>query len=270
MKQGDVVVMTINIEGEGNVQNITKPQFNLPDGVIQYGDPEISENINYQSNGAVGSKTYRFHLQFLEKGNYTIPKLELSYFDPKQKKYITLTSKEVEIKVLKSNQFENQVFDKTEGIENHSSIANKLKDKKQNNVTLILLGVFIPASLGVILFLFLKRKPKKKLEFVSEIEENKEELLQIESHLFDSKRLQVKGDFKASYQEIESAIRKMLVCLSEKTVDIADSEKIIQQLSNLRVTCESARYMQIYQQDQLIDVQNKTCLLFDSLKSKMK
>ena len=270
VKQGDVVVMTINIEGEGNVQNITKPHFDLPDGVIQYGDPEVSDNINYQSNGAVGSKTYRFHLQFLEKGNYTIPKMELSYFDPKQKKYIILTSKEVEIEVLKSNQFENQVFDKSEGVKNQSSIANQSRDHKQNNVTLILLGVFIPASLGLFLFLFLKRKPNKELEIVSEIEENNEELIQIESHLFDSKRLQVKGDFKASYQELESAIRKMLVCLSEKTGDMTDSEASIQQLSNLRVACESARYMQVYQQDELINVQNKTCLLFDSLKSKMK
>lgn len=265
VKQGDVVVMTVEIEGQGNINNISKPEFSLPEGVIQYGDPEMTEVISYLQSGARGKKTYKFLLQFLEKGNFSIPAMNISFFNPKDKKYFTLTSKAVEVKVEKSDHFKNQVVDNSEGQTAAGLPQDNNPKSNSSTVTMVLLGVFVPISLGVFLFFFIKRKPKKEPEIIAEVVKEHKDIQKIESLLELSKRYQREQDFEASYQQLKLAIRKMVMLVTEEFNQLENQEKIQQQLSELLVVIETARFLDVFDSQQAQEVHKQTVSIFENL-----
>ena len=273
VKQGDVVVMTVVVEGEGNIHNISVPQFELPDGVIQYGDPEITESISYKQIGAKGRKVYKFHLQFLEKGNFTIPQMEISFFNPNEKKYVLLKSEAVAVHVLKSAQFQNQILDNSEGLitKLDSNNADNSDERKGETSTfsLVLLGVFVPIGLGAFLFFFIKRKPKKEIEKTVETMEEMKEVEHITILLEESNHFQLKGDYKVSFEQLETAIRMMVMFATEYLEDLPNRESINQELSELSVACETARFLEVYDAEKVRNVYSKANLIFKSLKQQM-
>jgi hypothetical protein len=93
-KVGDVIHFTVTIKGTGNLQGVSKPKFSLPSELKLYGDPEIKEELEYSDEGVSGERTYTYHLKVISGGEIRFPKLTMSYFDPKSKKYITLSEKE--------------------------------------------------------------------------------------------------------------------------------------------------------------------------------
>jgi hypothetical protein len=265
VKQGDVVEMTIEIEGKGNVQNSTKPDFELPEGVILYGDPGVTELIGYHKSGARGRKTYTYLLQFLEKGKFTIPMMKISYFNLDKKKYITLESNAIEINVEKSNQFENQVYDNSDGLAGLPQITEK---KSNSKTSLVLLIVLIAIALGIFLFFFLKRKSNKEPDVIIEIIPENKEIKNIESVISQADFFQKKGDYKRSYQQFEVAIRTMVNYVSENPDEMIKQEALLQKLSQLRVLCETARFLDSYEIEQAKSLQIQLNSIFESIQEK--
>ena len=71
---------------DGAVQiKAIKPNF--PDDFEIY-DPKITEKV-FEGGNKRSIKTFEYLLIPRNKGNYKIPKLDFSYFDIKQKKYIS-------------------------------------------------------------------------------------------------------------------------------------------------------------------------------------
>jgi len=97
VKKGDVISYMLKLSGTGNLQNISTPKIKLPKGIVSYGDPKITEHLDFGSKGAEGSVDFNFLLQILEDGKYTIESQEICYFDLSKEKYITLHTKEQEL-----------------------------------------------------------------------------------------------------------------------------------------------------------------------------
>ncbi|MBC8385787.1 MAG: protein BatD [Candidatus Cloacimonetes bacterium] len=90
MKVGDSFTYTLEISGTGNLKHFDIPT--LPDiPNLRFIDPEISSKIN--KNKVSGKKTIKYLVIAQEKGTFTIPSISFSYFDPKQKKYISKQTK---------------------------------------------------------------------------------------------------------------------------------------------------------------------------------
>jgi hypothetical protein len=89
LKTGDVFIFDVVISGNGNLHNLDKPKLPLPKGMIIYGDPVVTEEFTYGSNGAVGRVTYSYNVQVTKTGSQYIPAISLSYFDPIIEKYVT-------------------------------------------------------------------------------------------------------------------------------------------------------------------------------------
>ncbi len=101
-KQGDIVTLTIVISGQGNLHDISKPKIDFGKNFNLYGDPEIVENLKFTTKGAQGEIRIIYHLQAITDGFSKFPNLMMSYFDPKQEKYCTITSQPAQI-VVESN-----------------------------------------------------------------------------------------------------------------------------------------------------------------------
>lgn len=90
--QGDVITMTLEISGVGNLHNITEPQLNLPKGFSQYGDPVITEEFSIGVKGSEGTITYEYNIEVNASGKTTLPPTTITYFDPNLRKYVTTES----------------------------------------------------------------------------------------------------------------------------------------------------------------------------------
>jgi hypothetical protein len=91
LKANEAFNLKWTITGRGNLKLINAPALNLPDGFETY-EPKTAENGN--------SKTFDYLVIPRQQGDYELKNFEFSYFDLDSKKYVTLPSPEIKIKVL--------------------------------------------------------------------------------------------------------------------------------------------------------------------------
>lgn len=103
VKVNDAISLKINIWGNGNLKLIGEPEINLPPDFELFDDAQITDKIKNTSIGASGSRAFEYIFSPRHSGNYRIPPIKFVYFDPKLKKYKTLTSDEFNIKVERSD-----------------------------------------------------------------------------------------------------------------------------------------------------------------------
>lgn len=98
VRANEPVTLTVKIEGQGNVAAIGEPKVSWP-GPIEYYD---SKGTVHSGKGGVGSKIFDILLIPRRPGSVTLPPMELSYFDPAQKKYITKATDPIRLNVAEA------------------------------------------------------------------------------------------------------------------------------------------------------------------------
>ncbi len=94
----DVATFTLTITGSGNFKLIEAPKLNLPTGINTY-DPVIIDTITGRSTIITGSKILTYAITPQTAGDYEIPAIPFTYFDPQSGTYTTLTTEPVKVHV---------------------------------------------------------------------------------------------------------------------------------------------------------------------------
>lgn len=88
MEIGSYITLSVSVEGQGNFSKITPPSI---DGGKDWRLYRTQKSLHYaDSTRSTGSLTFYYTLLPQHTGNLTLPKFQFSFFDPQQKKYITL------------------------------------------------------------------------------------------------------------------------------------------------------------------------------------
>lgn len=103
----EAITLKYTISGKGNVDLLPDLNINFPPDFEVY-DPKVSTKTRKNNDGISGYKTYEYIVIPRSAGNYEIPPVSFSYFDPLKKQYKELTSDAYQITVSKSNQSANQ------------------------------------------------------------------------------------------------------------------------------------------------------------------
>lgn len=98
LEANDAATLKVTVSGEGNLMLIEKPEIIFPNAFEVY-DPQINDKFKITSAGVTGSKTFEYLIIPRSGGNFSIGPVKFSYFDPKQKKYIELSSDTFKLKV---------------------------------------------------------------------------------------------------------------------------------------------------------------------------
>jgi hypothetical protein len=101
----DALTYKIIISGKGNVQLIDAPRINFPPDFETY-DPKVQTNVTNGENGQSGRKTFEYLLIPRHAGNFRIPQVTLSYFEPNSGKYKTSATTEFNIVISKGDEDE--------------------------------------------------------------------------------------------------------------------------------------------------------------------
>ena len=99
VKAGDVVTIRVSVTGQGNIDlitSITEPDFSS----FKTYDPKVSEKISNSGFVVGGVKTWEYVIIPKQQGDVTIEPFALSYFNPEDKDYHTVSTKPIELKVV--------------------------------------------------------------------------------------------------------------------------------------------------------------------------
>ena len=100
VKTDEAVTLKVELSGRGNIKIAPAPEVTIPADFEQY-DPKVTQNINRSGAAISGRKTYEYVLVPRFPGELTIRPIRYSYFDPDARRYRTLSTPEMTIRVSK-------------------------------------------------------------------------------------------------------------------------------------------------------------------------
>ena len=100
LKENETLDLQVIVSGTGNVDLIKAPTVNFPSGFDTY-DPKMTNNTKLSAGNMNGNLVIDYLAVPKNKGEYTIPPIELCYFDTQSKSYRTIRTQPLEIKVAK-------------------------------------------------------------------------------------------------------------------------------------------------------------------------
>ncbi len=96
---GEPVTLKITIQGAGNITTVKEPVIELPETFKRY-DTHITENAYTMQEPVQGEKLFETVLIPSDSGDYEIPPVHYTYFDPQRKAYQHIRSEPIPVTVL--------------------------------------------------------------------------------------------------------------------------------------------------------------------------
>ena len=270
--------LKLEVSGKGNLMLFELPEPILPSSLEIY-DPEHSEDIKTSLNGTKGRILDNYTIVTNESGQYPIPPISFSFFNPKTKRYETINSEKIIINAsenpyVSKNNVDNISQDNISKIESKDSkfssiyTSTKLepieKDDFFKSVLFWLLFItplfFIPA-----IIIYTKIKGKRAMDFEgNKIRKNRK---LAKKYLSEAKKNI--GNKESFYEALERALHSYLKAkLKIKTVDL-NKDRIKSLLDNnsisssnvtvfvkLLESCDFARYTPLGKSDMVKDYEN--------------
>ena len=270
--------LKLEVSGKGNLMLFELPEPILPSSLEIY-DPEHSEDIKTSLNGTKGHILDNYTVVTNESGQYPIPPISFSFFNPKTKRYETINSEKIIINAsenpyISKNNVDNIPQDNISKIESKDSkfssiyTSTKLepieKDDFFKSVLFWLLFItplfFIPA-----IIIYTKIKGKRAMDFEgNKIRKNRK---LAKKYLSEAKKNI--GNKESFYEALERALHSYLKAkLKIKTVDLS-KDRIKSLLDNnsisssnvtvfvkLLESCDFARYTPLGESDMIKDYEN--------------
>ena len=109
LKANESLTYSLKITGSGNLKLLKAPDISFPPDFEKY-DPKITDAITTQPSGVSGTRTYSYLTIPRNEGDFTIPPLRFTYFDPVSGKYETASAPPFKIKVNKGTGNGNVVY----------------------------------------------------------------------------------------------------------------------------------------------------------------
>ncbi len=253
--------LRITISGAGNVSMIPMPDVQWPAGIESFG-AKTNEELDKTTNPLKGVKTFHIPFTALAPGVYQIPAISFSYFDYKSKKYKSVLSDSLQVKVnntLAAVVKPKQVAVITEGEGNFDS---GLRWK--------LIGAFMFSAAAVIIFFIagrskktVKKKPEPVVEEPVELKREAADFLSpaifvkdgLDDKKFCSYLLNGVRDFMTDRLQIISSVKNNDL-LNSALVNKGMKEEAFQ-LEQIVKTCEEAMFspfeLQINREQLIID-----------------
>jgi len=260
VKSNEPLTLNIIISGAGNIKLIDMPEINLPNGFEKY-EPKMNEQI-IRKGKVSGSKSGEYLFVPRVVGIREIPPIEFSYFDPSNKKYITLKSEPFKIDIKPGDKQASTEFAGKEDIKELGTDIRFLKtsfdDVRKKEVYLIdSIGFLITGAIPLVLSFVVigwKRKYDKLHGNVVLLRYQKAQKI-AKNRLKTAKKLMDSQNHKEFYTELSSALLgyledKLHISKSEFTVERASdelrkrniTEELIADLKTGAEKCEFVRF----------------------------
>jgi len=255
----DVAALTLNIAGSGNLKLIEAPKLTLPTGVNTY-DPQIVDSITGRTASISGFKTFTYAITPSTPGDYVIPPVEFTYYDPVLGGYNTLRTQPIKLTVKPGKGYNPAKVATTPlAIKDLHDIATKPLVKLNARQTPLLLSpvywsMYALPLLSFLGILFWKRRSDDLSKDTMALRNRRANKVALQ-RLAAAQKLMSKNDKKGFYDEVSKAIWLYLSdklgiplsSLSKETatmalVDLKVPDALRQDFESVIWDCETALY----------------------------
>jgi hypothetical protein len=262
----DPVNFNVTISGNGNLKVAAAPQLKLSPDIEVY-DPKITDDTKNTINGTTGQKSFEYLLIPRHNGEYTIPPVTYSFFNPSTRRYEKLTSRELHFYAKKGSDQNNAGITVYGGVskEDVKYLGKDIRFVKSDPGNLVKISNVILskrsfysfyafAALAFLIMLFLRREHIRRNADVSMVRNRKAGKVAVKRLHYAAVCLK-NDETDTFYEEILKALwgylsDKLNIPVSDLTRSNAITalsfqgidEERISSLKSILDTCEYARY----------------------------
>ena len=173
----EAITLTLTVSGSGNIELLNLPTPVFPPDFEVY-DPKITSSVDANSQGTNGTKKAEYLIIPRRAGDFSIPAVTFSYFNPAKNQYSTLQSPGMNIKVIKGAGDEsgdgglyasNQEGIKYLGSDIRHINTTDLKLKPKNTSFFASTVYFLILAALLLLFLVITLVVKKRRQFKQDV-----------------------------------------------------------------------------------------------------
>ncbi len=266
VKANEAITIKTKISGNGNIRLTKNPEVVFPNDFDIY-DPKVDTDIRTTTAGTSGSKTIEYMAIPRYSGEFEIPAIQFSYFDPKEGVYKTLRSDSYKLNVERGEGGEGNApvvsnFSNKESVRYLGQDIRYLKVKGIHFISRqeIFFGSFtyvmcylLPAMLFLVFFVIYRRQVKENsnLALVRTKKANKMAVRRLKN----AGKMMKENKKEAFYEEVSRALwgylsDKLNIPQANLTKDNVEaeltqygvSETVINEFMEILNTCEFARY----------------------------
>ncbi|HVA98786.1 MAG TPA: BatD family protein, partial [Bacteroidia bacterium] len=250
VKANDAIDLTVTLSGGGNIKLMDPLKINFPPDIESY-DPKVNDNVSVTSTGVSGSKTYDYLLIPRHEGDFKINNISFSYFDPNQKKYITIPAPEFDISVAKGDNTPSATVMSNVDKEDVKMIGNDIRFLKINfsdmtktgnyffGSALFITGMTLPIC-AFFLFLFFRKKYVEDNNDLVLVKSKK--ATKMAKRRLSLAEKHIKGNNKeAFYDEVLKALNGYMSDKLSIPVSDLSKEKMTEKLKLKKVTDETIK-----------------------------
>ena len=226
LQQGEPGKLQVMISGNGNFPLVTAPHIEWPKGV-EVTEPSVKEDLNKFIYPLQGGKVFEYKFSSRDTGSYSLPAVEFSYFDPKQKKYITRKSQPATFHVHRTAKA--------------SHVPVKKEGPKIDPPIPMYWYWFAMVAVGItgylLYFLLSRRSSKKKAVTITVNQEKQHEQENIFEDPFNVARQALyKGDKQTFYTEVQRVLWKTVAEKCQTAPSSLNKQNIIIQLRRCQLS----------------------------------
>ena len=102
VKAGEPITLRVVVGGIGNLKLLKQPVVNFPKDFDKY-DAKVTDKTRLTANGVEGNMVYDFLAVPRNQGSYTIPSVELTFYDTSKNAYKTIKTQPFKVEVEKGD-----------------------------------------------------------------------------------------------------------------------------------------------------------------------
>ncbi len=203
----DVLTLKLTINGSGNLKLIESPKLILPNGLTTF-DPTVIDTVTGRTNAISGSKIITYSITPNTPGDYVIPAMNFSYFDPESGKYASSQVGPFKVNVKKGKHFKSNADQRQALTDIHDINKNANATAPESKPIFFSAGYWSAIALPMFLFFGLavwKRRDdelSRNTVLLKNKRANKVALKRLET----AQKLLQKNNPVAFYEEISKAI----------------------------------------------------------------
>lgn len=215
LKVNDAITETITISGSGNLELVEAPVVKFPTDFETY-EPKVTSRIRTGGGGVSGYKKFDYLAIPRNPGDFVIPSVSFSFFNPHDKKYYTYSSDEYNIHVDKGSGNSQGITYSGSAQEDIHYIGKDIRHIKTGVAEFKPVGnyffasnLFYELALLPLLLLFLVwliKKQREKRRGNIDLIKNKKATKIARSRLQKAEKFRKAGDDKAFFEEIAQAL----------------------------------------------------------------
>ncbi|MDO8951887.1 MAG: BatD family protein [Draconibacterium sp.] len=168
----DAVTLKVTINGAGNIRLVNTPKLQLPSDFEIY-DPKTTDNVSVTGSGVSGTKTIEYLFQPRFEGEYEIPAIPFTYFNPATGSYETKSTSAYQLRVKKGSGDQTAAMMSSGRKEDVQLLGQDIRFIKQGDPELMIKGytffgttpfylMYAGSTFAFLLLFFIYRKKAKE------------------------------------------------------------------------------------------------------------